>query len=49
MLVVFTLKYIMGPIIFVFGENKESKKGALNIVDVAILSSFEKLSHTILI
>ena len=40
--VVFTLKYILGPSIFVFGGNKEYKNGALNVVDVAISSWFEK-------
>ena len=47
MSVVFTLKDIMGRSIFVFGGNKERKNGALNVVDVAIFSSFEKLIHTI--
>ena len=34
----FTLKYIMGLSIFAFGGNKERKSGAMNIVDVVILS-----------
>ena len=38
MSVVFTLKYILGLSIFVFGGNKERKNGALNVVDVAIFS-----------
>ena len=36
MSVVFTLKGILGLIIFVFGGNKERKNGAHNVVDVAI-------------
>ena len=35
---VFTLRGIMGLSIFVFGGNTERKKGALNVVDVAIFS-----------
>ena len=38
MSVVFTLKHILGLSIFVFGGNKERKNGALNVLDVAILS-----------
>ena len=34
--VVFTLKYILGLSIFVFGGNDESKNGSLNVVDIAI-------------
>ena len=37
----------MGLSIFVSGGSKERKNGALKVVDVAILSQFEKLSHTI--
>ena len=37
-LVVFTLKDILGLSIFLFGGNKEHKIGALNGVDVAIFS-----------
>ena len=44
---VFTLKYIMGLIIFVPGSSKDHKNSALNVVGVSILSSFEKLNHTI--
>ena len=47
MSVVFTLKDIMGLSIFVSGVGKELKNGSLKVVDVAILSYFEKLSHTI--
>ena len=36
MLVVFTLKYIIGLSIFVSGGSKELKKGALKALDVAI-------------
>ena len=36
--VVFTLKDIMGLIIFVFGISKERKNGSLKVVDVAIFS-----------
>ena len=36
MSVVFTVKYIMGLSIFVFGGNKEHKNGALNVVDITI-------------
>ena len=36
MSVVFTLKHILVPSIFVFGGNKECKNGALNVVNVAI-------------
>ena len=36
--VVFALKDILGLSIFLFGGNKERKNGALNVVDVAILS-----------
>ena len=43
MSVVFTLKYIMGLSIFVFGGNKEHKNGALNVVYVVIFSWFEKV------
>ena len=35
--------------IFVSGGNKERKNGALNVVNFAIFSSFEKLIHTSLI
>ena len=41
--VVFTLKDILGMSIFVFGGNKELKNGALNVVDVANISQFEKI------
>ena len=41
MSVVFTLKDILGPSIFVFGGNNERKNGALNVVDVSIFSQFE--------
>ena len=47
MSVVFTLKDIMSLSIFVSGGGKEHKNGSLEVVDVAILSQFEKLSHTI--
>ena len=33
--------------IFVSGDGKDRKNGSLEVVDVAILSQFEKLSHTI--
>ena len=39
----FFLKDILGLIIFVFGGNKERKHGALNVVDAAIFSLFEKI------
>ena len=38
---------MLGLSIFVFGDNKERKNGALNVVDVAIFSSFENFSHLI--
>ena len=41
MSVVFTLNYILGMNIFVFGGNKEHKNCALNVVDVEIFSWFE--------
>ena len=41
MSVVFTLKDILGLIIFVSGGSKESKKFALNVAYVSIFSSFE--------
>ena len=44
--VVFNLQYILSMSIFVSGDNKECKNGALNVVDFTIFSSFEKLSHT---
>ena len=47
MSVVLTLKSIMGLSIFVFDGSKERKNGALNVVDVAILSQFESFIHTI--
>ena len=47
MSVVFTLKYMLGLSIFVFGGSKERKNGALNVVEFPIFSSFEKLSYTI--
>ena len=47
MSVVFNLKYFLGLGIFVFGDNKECKNDALNVVDVSILSYFEKLSQII--
>ena len=37
MSVVFTLKYILGLIIFVSCGSKERKSGALKVVDVSIL------------
>ena len=43
----FTLKHILGLSIFLFGGSKERKNVALNVVDVAIFSSFEKLRHAI--
>ena len=42
-----TLNYILGLSIFVSGDNKERKNGALNVVDVDIYPWFEKLSRTI--
>ena len=42
MSVVFTLNDILCLCIFVFGGNKERKKGVLNVVDFAIFSLFEK-------
>ena len=38
MSVVFTLKYILGLSIFVFGGNNERNNGVLNVFDVAIFS-----------
>ena len=40
--VVFTLKYILGLNIFVFGGNKDRKNGALNVADISIFSWFGK-------
>ena len=39
--VVFTLKYILGRIIFVSGGSKDRKKDALKVGDVTIFSRFE--------
>ena len=47
MSVFLTLKYILGLGIFVSSGNDEHKNGVLKIVDAAIFSYFEKLSHTI--
>ena len=38
MSVVFTLKYILGLIIFISDGNKERKNGALNVVGFPIFS-----------
>ena len=38
MSVVFTLKYILGLSIFVYGGSKERKNGALKVADVEIFS-----------
>ena len=38
MSVVFTVKYILGLSIFVFGGNKERKNGSLNVIDVETFS-----------
>ena len=35
---VFTLKDILVLSIFVFGDNKDYKNGALNVVDISIFS-----------
>ena len=43
----FILKDILGLSTLLFGGNKERKNGALNVLDVAILSWFEKSTHTI--
>ena len=46
MSVVFNLEDILSMNIILFGDNKEHKNVALNVVDVSISSWFEKLSHT---
>ena len=43
MSVVFTLKDILVLIFSPSGDNKERNNGALNVVDFAIFSSFEKI------
>ena len=43
MFVFFTLKYILGQIIFVSGGSEYQRNGALNVVNFPIFSSFEKV------